>query len=161
MSSSYMPEDEKLAFEDFKSKVKVTDEEFTQICLASWAKLKPEERKDYYPAPLPVAKTVEKAAGGATDPPPKDLICLGKWPKLKPEERKAYLVSLWVDGSTGCQGLIAPMKVSPELAAIIGVTEATRAQCIKHLWAYIKENNLHPGPGKQTVLHARQEDGLG
>ena len=62
---SYMTQDEKLAFENFKSKVKTTlDEEnepgycesiraakLTQICLARWAKLKPEERKVFYPAP--------------------------------------------------------------------------------------------------------------
>ena len=35
-----------------------------------------------------------------------------------------------------------PMKVSPELAAIIGLKEASRAQCMKHLWAYLKKHNL-------------------
>ena len=46
-------------------------------------------------------------------------------------------------------GLTAPMKVSPELAAIIGVKEASRAQCVKHLWAYLKEHNLQDPENKQ------------
>ena len=33
-------------------------------------------------------------------------------------------------------------QVSDDLEAIIGVSEASRAQCIKHLWAYLKEKNL-------------------
>merc|ERR1712058_4062 len=46
-------------------------------------------------------------------------------------------------------GLTAPMKVSPELAAIIGMKEASRAQCVKHLWAYLKEHNLQDPENKQ------------
>ena len=41
------------------------------------------------------------------------------------------------------------MKVSPDLAAIIGVTEASRAECVKHLWAYLKANNLQDPENKQ------------
>merc|ERR1711974_5101 len=46
-------------------------------------------------------------------------------------------------------GLTAPMKVSPELAAIIGMKEASRAQCVKQLWAYLKDNNLQDPENKQ------------
>ena len=46
-------------------------------------------------------------------------------------------------------GLTAPMKVSPDLAAIIGKTEASRAECVKHLWAYLKANNLQDPENKQ------------
>ena len=42
-----------------------------------------------------------------------------------------------------------PMKVSPELAAIIGLKEASRAQCMKHLWAYLKEHNLQDPENNQ------------
>ena len=42
-----------------------------------------------------------------------------------------------------------PMKVSPELAAIIGLKEASRAQCLKHLWAYLKEHNLQDPENNQ------------
>ena len=39
-------------------------------------------------------------------------------------------------------GLTKKMKLSPELAAIIGTKEASRAECVKGLWAYLKEHNL-------------------
>jgi len=41
-------------------------------------------------------------------------------------------------------GLTAPMEVSPELAAIIGMDPSvtSRVQCLKRLWAYLTEHNL-------------------
>ena len=39
-------------------------------------------------------------------------------------------------------GLTAPKKLSPELANIVGKKEASRAELMKLLWAYIKEKNL-------------------
>ena len=39
-------------------------------------------------------------------------------------------------------GLTKPMKLSEELADICGVEEASRGQCMKHLFAYIKEHGL-------------------
>ena len=71
------------------------------------------------------------------------------------------------------------MKLSDDLAAVVGMEEASRAQCVKHLWAYIKDNNLQvsfheilttfhvkftkflyiTGSREQAVLHPRQEDG--
>ena len=39
-------------------------------------------------------------------------------------------------------GLTAPKKLSPELADIVGKKEASRAELMKLLWAYIKKNNL-------------------
>ena len=39
-------------------------------------------------------------------------------------------------------GLTAPKKLSPELADIVGKKEASRAELMKLLWAYIKEKNL-------------------
>jgi len=46
-------------------------------------------------------------------------------------------------------GLTAPKKLSPELAAIIGKKEASRAEVMKLLWAYIKEKNLQDPENKQ------------
>ena len=46
-------------------------------------------------------------------------------------------------------GLTQPMKLSDELADIIGEKEASRAQCVKHLWAYIKKHNLQDPANKQ------------
>merc|ERR1712038_1054166 len=46
-------------------------------------------------------------------------------------------------------GLTKPMKLSPELADIVGKKEASRAECIKQLWAYIKKHNLQDPENKQ------------
>ena len=42
-----------------------------------------------------------------------------------------------------------PMKVSTELADIVGVDEASRAELNKLLWAYIKEKGLQDPENKQ------------
>ena len=41
------------------------------------------------------------------------------------------------------------MKLSAELADIVGKKEASRAECIKQLWAYIKKHNLQDPENKQ------------
>ena len=46
-------------------------------------------------------------------------------------------------------GLTQPMKLSDELADIVGEKEASRAQCVKQLWAYIKKHNLQDPANKQ------------
>ena len=48
-------------------------------------------------------------------------------------------------------GLTAPMEVSPELAAIIGmeVRVTSRVQCLAHLWAYLREHNLQDPEDEQ------------
>merc|ERR1712066_1089653 len=46
-------------------------------------------------------------------------------------------------------GLTKKMKVSADLEAIIGKKEASRADCVKELWAYLKKNNLQDPENKQ------------
>merc|ERR1712228_1029255 len=46
-------------------------------------------------------------------------------------------------------GLTKPMKLSADLADIVGKKEASRAKCIKELWAYLKKNNLQDPANKQ------------
>merc|ERR1712149_89971 len=46
-------------------------------------------------------------------------------------------------------GLTKPMKLSSDLADIVGKKEASRAECIKLLWAYLKKNNLQDPENKQ------------
>merc|ERR1712045_409333 len=46
-------------------------------------------------------------------------------------------------------GLTKPMKLSADLAAIVGTDEASRAECIEQLWAYLKKNNLQDPANKQ------------
>ncbi len=49
-------------------------------------------------------------------------------------------------------GLTKPMKLSSDLADIVGKKEASRAECIKQLWAYIKKNNLQDPENKQFFV---------
>jgi len=44
------------------------------------------------------------------------------------------------------------MKLSAELADVVGKKEASRAECIKQLWAYIKINNLQDPDNKQFFI---------
>merc|ERR1711981_740312 len=46
-------------------------------------------------------------------------------------------------------GLTKKMKVSADLEAIIGKKEASRADCVKELWAYLKKNNLQDSENRQ------------
>merc|ERR1712021_194081 len=46
-------------------------------------------------------------------------------------------------------GLTKPMKLSDDLADIVGKKEASRAECVKELWAYIKEKNLQDPKNKR------------
>merc|ERR1711944_239230 len=44
------------------------------------------------------------------------------------------------------------MKLSGDLADIVGKKEASRAECIKQLWAYIKKHNLQDPENKQFFV---------
>merc|ERR1712156_1292345 len=54
---------------------------------------------------------------------------------LKPEAKKS--------------GITKPMKLSADLAAVVGQKQASRAECIKQLWAYLNKNNLQDPENKQ------------
>jgi chromatin remodeling complex protein RSC6 len=43
------------------------------------------------------------------------------------------------------------MKLSADLADIVGKKEASRAECIKQLWAYIKKNKQFFTPDKKMA----------
>merc|ERR1712107_343333 len=49
-------------------------------------------------------------------------------------------------------GLTKTMKLSGDLADIVGKKEASRAECIKQLWAYIKKHNLQDPENKQFFV---------
>merc|ERR1711893_75965 len=62
-----------------------------------------------------------------------------------PHQPKYNFFAIMPKGS----GLTKSMKLSPELADVVGKKEASRAECIKALWAYIKKNNLQDPENKQ------------
>ncbi len=44
-----------------------------------------------------------------------------------------------------------PMKISPELALIVGEGPMPRSEVVKKLWVYIKENNLQDPENKRNI----------
>ena len=52
-------------------------------------------------------------------------------------------------GSGKGSGLTKPMKLSADLAEIVGKKEASRAESVKQLWAYLKKHNLQDPENKQ------------
>lgn len=55
-------------------------------------------------------------------------------------------------GAPKVNGFTKPVKLSPEMAAWMGSETASRPQITKHLWAYVKGNNLQDPSNKQFVL---------
>ena len=68
------------------------------------------------------------------------------WPYLeKPREKSNWCRNrVW--------NLIKPMKLSPELAEILGRNEASRPECIKGLWAYITAHNLQTYRNRNFII---------
>ena len=48
--------------------------------------------------------------------------------------------------------LLKPMKISPELAVIVGEGPMPRSEVVKKLWVYIKENNLQDPNNKRNIV---------
>lgn len=47
---------------------------------------------------------------------------------------------------------MAPMKVSAELAAVVGKGPMPRTEVTKKLWAYIKKHNLQDPKNKRDII---------
>jgi upstream activation factor subunit UAF30 len=62
-------------------------------------------------------------------------------------------------GEKKLSGFAAPLKLSPELAAVVGKEEASRGECQKLLWAYIREHNLQ-NPEKTSVILVHKDEKL-
>jgi upstream activation factor subunit UAF30 len=45
-----------------------------------------------------------------------------------------------------------PMKVSPELAEVVGAGPMPRSEVVKNLWAYIKKNDLQDPNNKRDII---------
>ncbi len=44
-----------------------------------------------------------------------------------------------------------PMKLSPELEAVVGKGPMPRSEVVKNLWVYIKKNNLQDTVNKRNI----------
>lgn len=49
-------------------------------------------------------------------------------------------------------GLSAPVKPSPQLAAIVGGDALPRSEIVSKMWAYIKQHNLQNPANKREIL---------
>merc|ERR1719500_2180616 len=54
-------------------------------------------------------------------------------------------------GGGGKNGYTAPVKLSEDLADIVGGDEMPRHEVVKRMWAYIKENKLQDPKNKQFI----------
>lgn len=54
-------------------------------------------------------------------------------------------------------GFTKPLKLSPELSAVVGTTQASRGECNKLLFAYIKEHGLQNPQNKSQILVYKDE----
>jgi chromatin remodeling complex protein RSC6 len=45
-----------------------------------------------------------------------------------------------------------PMKISPELAAVVGAGPMPRSEVVKALWVYIKKHDLQDPKNKRDIL---------
>ncbi|OIW11184.1 hypothetical protein TanjilG_15397 [Lupinus angustifolius] len=50
------------------------------------------------------------------------------------------------------RGIMKPRRVSPEMQELIGLPEISRTQALKHIWAYIKQNNLQDPENKKVII---------
>ena len=48
--------------------------------------------------------------------------------------------------------LSKPMKLSPELQAVVGAGPMPRSEVTKKIWEYIKKNNLQNPSNKRNIL---------
>jgi chromatin remodeling complex protein RSC6 len=49
-------------------------------------------------------------------------------------------------------GITAPVKPSPELAAVVGADSLPRSEVVSKLWQYIKSNNLQNPQDKREIV---------
>ena len=65
------------------------------------------------------------------------------------EEPKGSKLSKGSEASAEESCFNRPMKLSPNLADIVGMNEASPKECIRKLWAYQKSNNLQDPKDRQ------------
>lgn len=81
-------------------------------------------------------------------------------PKIK-KAKKAPAATKEVSGDESkpkkASGFSKPLKLSPELSKVVGTTQASRGECQKLLWKYIKQRELQCPKNKSTILVHKDE----
>jgi len=53
--------------------------------------------------------------------------------------------------TTANSAFMKPLKVTPELEAVVGPGPLPRSEVVKKLWVYIKKNNLQDATNKRNI----------
>lgn len=62
------------------------------------------------------------------------------------------LVTPNVKNMAANSAFMKPMKISPELAAVVGDGPMPRSEVVKQLWVYIKGKNLQDPENKRNII---------
>ncbi len=71
--------------------------------------------------------------------------------RVMADQRKKYMATTKVAAKTN-SAFMKPMKISPELAAVVGAGPMPRSEVVKAIWVYIKKNNLQNPSNKRNIL---------
>ncbi len=71
--------------------------------------------------------------------------------RVMADRRKKYMATTKVAAKTN-SAFMKPMKISPELAAVVGAGPMPRSEVVKAIWVYIKKHNLQNPSNKRNIL---------
>mgnify|MGYP003432645478 CR=1 FL=1 len=71
--------------------------------------------------------------------------------RVMADRRKKYMATTKVAAKTN-SAFMKPMKISPELAAVVGAGPIPRSEVVKAIWVYIKKHNLQNPSNKRNIL---------
>ncbi len=71
--------------------------------------------------------------------------------RVMADQRKKYMATTKVAAKTN-SAFMKPMKISPELAAVVGAGPMPRSEVVKAIWVYIKKHNLQNPSNKRNIL---------
>ena len=130
----YYAADRRVWFKEHQPDLKMT--EVAKLVGAEWKGMSDKQRKKYNDLAAKDKARYEREKGQA------------KGKRRKNTKSKAA----GVDKKPNTGGLNAPMVLSAELRAVCGGQQVlSRAQVMKHVWIYIKENGLQKAENKQII----------
>jgi len=71
--------------------------------------------------------------------------------RVNGRSKKKYMATTKVAVKTN-SAFMKPMKVSAELAAVVGAGPMPRSEVVKAIWVYIKKHNLQNPSNKRNIL---------
>ncbi len=87
--------------------------------------------------------------------PPHTAHLLTNWGYPLGKSPNTYTITLVtpnVKNMAANSAFMKPMKISPELAAVVGDGPMPRSEVVKQLWVYIKGKNLQDPENKRNIV---------